>query len=87
MFDIKDIEKYSKYPVRLSESEGDNLAKIFAEKPIGKTTLRKFFYDYNDYRYFLLEELLIEENIAFDEPKKDHLHIIGRNFFLDREKL
>lgn len=87
MFDIKMIEKFAKYPVHLNEGDGDSLVKIFAEKPIGKTTVRKFGYEYNGYKYFLLEELLIEENLGFDDEKKEHLHIIGRNFFLDREKV
>jgi len=87
MLEIKIIDKITKYPAHLGEGDGDSLVKIFDEKPIGKSTVRKFSYEYNGYKYYLLEELLVEENLGFDDVKKEHLHIIGRNFFLDREKI
>lgn len=87
MFDMKKLENYPKYPIHLSESEGQNLAEIFIEKPLTKGINRKFVYDYNGYRYYLLEEIMVEENIGYTEIKHAHLHIIGKNFFLSREKI
>lgn len=79
----KDFIKKEKYPSHLKETEGEQLKKVFKEKILEKSHNKFYILEFEGYRYFLLEELLFEENDPFLEVNK----IIGRNFLLNREKI
>lgn len=83
MFKIEEIEKFDKYPVHLKKSVGEELIKIFKEKPLERSNNKFFIYDYNGYRYMLFEEFVMEEGNFFIDLNK----IMDINFFLDREKI
>lgn len=83
MFNIKEIEKYDSYPVHLKKEIGEELAKVFIEKKLEKSTNKFFVYELNGYRYLLFEELMLEEGNFFIDLNR----ILDKNFFLDREKI
>lgn len=82
---LKEIIVKDVFPIHIDNKKGEELKKIFESEEVLENNIKevkkRYFFDYEDYKYILLEEFLFDE----EDGNLDYKRIIGKNFYLSRK--
>ena len=77
---VKDL-----FPIHIDNKSGEELKKIFESEETLENNIKevkkRYFLNYEDFKYILLEEFLFDE----EDGNFDYKRIIGKNFYLSRK--
>lgn len=82
---LKQIIAKDIFPIHIDNKNGEELKQIFESEEILENSIKeakkRYFFNYEAYKYVLLEEFLFDE----EDGNLDYKRIIGKNFYLSRK--